>query len=201
MKKDMLHSIAVKCVGSLNRRVKKEGTDIQKMVLGVEILLHNIPKLILTVLIAALLGILPLTLITWLSFACIRRYASGLHASNNIACTITTLLMFVAIPYIVQGTHINILVLFTVFGLVGIGLYNYAPADTKARPILGKAKRARLRKKSVIACACLLAFALVLRNQAFYVLFSIGAVYALVAVLPATYTILGRSKKNYEQYE
>jgi len=197
----MLHSIAIKCVSSLNRHVKKEGADVQKMVLGVEIFLHNIPKLVLTVLISALLGILPLTLLTWLPFACIRRYASGLHASNNIACTLTTLLMFVAMPYLMQGTHTNIGVLFLVFGLVGIGLYKYAPADTKARPILGKAKRARLKKKSVIASVCMLAFALVLRNGAFYVLISTGAVYALITVLPATYTILGRSKNNYEQYE
>jgi len=109
--------------------------------------------------------------------------------------------MFVAIPYTLQGISIDVWVLFLVFGLVSIGLYKYAPADTKARPILGKAKRARLRKKSVIACVCMLALALLLRNEAFYVLISMGAVYVLITVLPATYTILGRSRNNYEQYE
>lgn len=203
LKKDMFHIMAVKCVNGLNRYAGKEMRDRQKMVLGVEILFHNIPKLLLMLILATLLGILPQTILIWLPFACIRRYAAGLHASNNITCTLATLFMFVAMPYIIvtQGISINVWVLLAIFGLVNAGLYKYAPADTNARPILGKVKRIKLRKKSVMAGLCMLALALALRSAVYYALISMGGVYALITVLPVTYKILGRSINNYEQYE
>ena len=97
--------MALSWANALNQRTKKEGSDFQKMVLGLEILLHNIPKLILMVVLSAVLGILMQTFIIWIPFAIVRRYASGLHAQNGITCTIMTLLMFVAVPYFAYGHY------------------------------------------------------------------------------------------------
>ena len=181
--------------------MQKEGIELQKMTLGLEILLHNIPKLVLMVAVSAILGILTQTIITWFSFVCIRRYASGLHATNSITCSVTTLLMFVLTPYILYGFHINMWILVVIFAVIGFGLFKYAPADTAARPILGKRKREKLKKKAVIASGILLVLALLLNNEAFYTLIAAGAVYALILVLPFTYKILGRSTNNYEKFE
>ena len=201
MKTDMLHSIAVSWVGCLNRYVKKEGTDLQKMVLGMEIFLHNIPKLVLMVFVAYLVGILPQSLLAWLSFAIVRRYASGLHASNSIVCMLMTLVMFVAVPYVIQDTYMSVWILLLTFAIIGLGLYRYAPADTLAQPIIGQRKRARLKRGALTASLFLLISALVLNNGAFNAMIVSGALYALVAVLPLTYKILGRSMNNYEKYE
>jgi accessory gene regulator B len=201
LKTNLLHDLAVSWTSIINRHVKREGIELQKMVLGMEIILHNVPKIILMVAIAFLVGILPLTMVTWLSFACIRRYAAGLHAENSITCTIITLLMFVAVPYAVQGVYINEAILFSVFAILGFGLYKYSPADTAARPIIGKLKRARLKRKSLIACFILPILAWVLRLEAFYVYVATGAMFAVLSVLPLTYKLLGRSVNNYEQYE
>jgi len=171
------------------------------MVLGIEILLHNIPKMILLVLISAVLGILMQTLITWLSFAIIRRYASGLHAKNSITCTIYTLAMFIVVPYALRGVYIHLSIVILVFAFITLALYRYAPADTKSRPILGKKKRALLKRKALISCGFLLVLIAVPQFEAFRALITVGAVYAAMAVLPATYKLLGRSMKNYEQYE
>ena len=51
-----------------------------------------------------------------------------------------------------------------------LAIYVYFSADTKARPIIGKAKRQKLKIKSVAACVFLLLMALMLQNEAFYVL-------------------------------
>jgi len=189
----------------LNRRTNREGVELQKMILGIEILLHNIPKMVLLVVVAWFLGILPQALITFLPFAVIRGYASGLHANNAITCTIVTLLMFVAAPYALQGVYISAALLLIVFALVGIGMFMYAPADTAARPILGRKKRARLKKKAVLSTGVMLAAALALGigfdNPALYSLFAVGAVYALIMILPLTYKLLGKSMNNYAGYE
>ena len=201
MKTDMLHNLAVSWTGTLNNYVKKEGTDVQKMVLGMEILLHNIPKLLLTLIIAFAVGILPLTLITFLPFVGIRRYAAGLHAENSITCAVMTLLMFVAVPYALQGIFLNEIVLIALFATLAAALYKYAPADTASRPIIGKNKRLKLKRKSVIVCVVTLILALMLRAEAFYVYVAAGATFAVITALPQTYKLLGRSTNNYEKYE
>ena len=201
MEKDIIGSIARTWANGLNQHVNKEGKDLQKMVLGLEVLLHNIPKIIVVILAAHILGILYLALLTWIPFACIRRYAGGLHASNSISCMIMTLLMFVAIPYFLQGVGINAAGMIVLFGMVCLSLWKWAPADTKAKPIIGVVKRKRLKRQSVIACTAVLAMALLIGQEEFYVFVLVGAVYALIAVLPLTYKILRRSERNYEKYE
>ena len=171
------------------------------MTLGIEIILHNIPKMVLLVVIALPLGILPQAMIMFFVFAAFRRSASGLHANSAMTCTLVTLLQFAAVPYALQGIYINVEVLLIVFALVGLGMYKYAPADTAARPLLGGKKRARLKKEAIVTSGLLLALALVLRNEALYSLFAMGAVYALIAILPLTYKILGKSMNNYKSYE
>lgn len=198
---DILHNLAVKWTSKLNRYAQKEGIELQKMILGMEIILHNIPKIVLMIVVSLILGIFQQTFVTWLSFVCIRRYASGLHASNSTTCTVMTLLMFVAMPYVMQNITIGAITFILIFAIVGLGLYIYAPADTKARPILGKKKRGRLKRSAVIANFVMLAVTLIFLNEVFYVLVAMGAVYAVVVVLPLTYKILRRSIKNYEQYE
>ena len=201
MERDIIGSIARTWANGLNQYVNKEGKDLQKMVLGIEVLLHNIPKIIIMILAAHVLGILHLAVLTWIPFACIRRYAGGLHAGNSISCAVMTLLMFVAVPYFLQGVSINAVSTILLFGLVCLGMWKWAPADTKAKPIIGARKRMRLKRQAVIACIAILVVALVIGREEFHVFVLVGAAYALIAVLPITYKILRRSERNYEKYE
>ena len=201
VEKDIIGGIARSWANGLNQYVNKEGKDLQKMILGIEVLLHNVPKMIIMVLVAYILGILTLTVLTWIPFAFIRRYAGGLHASNSISCTIVTMLMFVAVPYFLQGVGISAISMIVLFGIICLGLWKWSPADTKAKPIIGAKKRNRLKRQAVIACMAMPALALLIGNEAFYVFVLVGAVYALIVVLPITYKILRRSERNYEKYE
>ena len=201
MKAYTLHNIALAWTTKINRYTQKEGVELQKMILGMEILLHNIPKFIIMVAAAILLDILPQAMLTWISFAYIRRCAGGLHANNSITCTIMTLLMFVAIPYALQGSQFNIAFFIATFAVVIFGLYKYAPADTAAKPILGEKNRLKLKKQSILSAAIVLAVALIFFDETLYGLIAFGALYALISVLPITYKLLKRSMNNYEQYE
>lgn len=201
MKIISLHGLAVSLTNALNRHANKEGIELQKMVFGMEIILHNIPKLVIMLTAALILGILPQTLATWLPFAIIRRYAGGLHAKNSITCLAMTLFMFVFLPFVAQGVFINALTLILFFVAISIVLYMYAPADTAAQPIIGKAKRLARKKKAMVACGLILILTLMFQLEAFYVLVTIGVIYAVMAILPYTYKILGRRMNNYEDYE
>lgn len=203
MRKDFTHALAVSWTSKLNQYTQKEGVELQKMTLGMEIFLHNIPRLVLLAVVAVLLGVLPQFAAILLPFSWIRKYACGLHARNGLNCTVVSLLLFVAVPFVLHALDIqmNAGTLVLVFVLISICLFKYAPADTAARPILGEKKRARLKRNSVIASIVLLILALLLLNETFYGHVALGVIYATVSVLPITYKILGRSMKNYEQHE
>ena len=201
MKADITHSLAVRWTSRLNRRVNKEGTDLQKMILGVEILLHTIPKLVLVVVSALILGILPQVLATWIPFEILRKYVRGLHAGSNFSCTIVSLVAFVAVPYAVQNIEVHVGILLLTYVLVGIGVYKYAPADTAARPVIGEKQRGMLKKKALGVTIIIPVLTVILLDNTWYILVAIGAALALVFILPVTYRVMGRTINNYERYE
>ena len=201
MTENIIHTIALNLTDKLNTHANKEGIDLLKMTLGIEIFLINIPKIIFILIISMVLGILPQTLTVFLSFAVIRRYACGLHAKKSITCTLVSMLMFVAVPYVLNGIEVNLLALTLIFIVVIILLYKYAPADTDARPIIGQKQRKLLKKKAIIASAVLFLLALSMDDGGINLWVAIGMVYGVVAILPHTYKILGRSVNNYEEYE
>ena len=166
-----------------------------------EIILHNVPKLILLMAIAGMLGILPQTLAVWIPFIVIRRYSAGLHARNGYMCTIMTLLMFAVVPYFFQNISINITSLGIVFFVVAVCLNKYAPADTANRPILGYNKRKKLKRSALLAACIIFMVTLFFVEARYHLLVAIGSSYATMAILPITYKILNRSVNNYEKYE
>jgi len=197
------NEIAKNLVNRLNNYAAKSEIDYIKMVYGLEIMLHNIPKLVIIVLFSFLLETFPYTLMTLATFAIIRRYAAGLHASNGYSCMFISLIIFVGVPYYLVTTNfvVNMQVFIIIFSLVTLVMFKYSPADTEARPIIGKKKRTQLKIKSVLSCVLIFILALALQSEVVYVMVSLGAIYACVAVLPATYILLNRRRKNYEQYE
>ena len=201
IKKFTINNIATSIANRLNSYAGKDDADLQKMILGMEILLHNIPKLILTLAVAYLLDILPQAIAVWLPFVCIRIYAGGLHAKSGISCAGVTLLLFVVAPYVLKGAVASVELLILIFIATGFLLYKYAPADTANRPILGKKKRVRLKKGSVAVNFILMITTILFIDKTLYLLVALGVSFAVTSTLPLMYKLLGRSTNNYEQYE
>lgn len=201
MKEEFTHTVAVKLANRLN--VNRNPTDIEftKIVLGIEILLINIPKIAAILCLAALLGILRETLMVFGTFALLRRYASGLHAKKSIVCTLMSVGMFVAVPLVTRTVGIGNHVVALVFAFSNVVFYKFAPADTEARPILGKRKRRSLKYKCLIANNILFILALLSSSENTKLLLSLGVVYGMIAIAPITYKLLGRSRNNYENFE
>ena len=200
LKTSLIHRIAVLWTSKLNYYTKREDVELQKMTLGMEIMLHNIPKIILLTTVSYVIGILHLTFIIWIPFAVMRMYASGLHAKNSITCTLMSLTMFVLVPFTVQEMQISKLTLFIIAFVTCLGFYKYAPADTEARPIIGKNKRAKLKKQAMLSSLAIFAASFFLYNE-FNLLVAISYVYTLVAILPLSYKLMRRRGNNYEKYE
>jgi len=185
----------------LNRYLGKKELELQKLALGMEILLINVSKLIIIYLLAAMLGVVVQTAILQAGYMLIKRYSFGLHALNSTVCTVVSCFIFVIVPWLLNGVGVGNVVVIAVFVPVIWCLYRYAPADTKARPLVGLKTRKRLKKRAVICGIVLMAIALLSPDQEISFLLTLGAVYQCIGILPFTYRLLKRSEKNYEAYE
>ena len=201
MENRIIHTAAQGLAGRLNRCIGKEGLELQKMVMGMEILLINVSKLIAVYLLAFVMGIVVQAVILHVAYLVIKRYSFGLHSLSSTLCTVVSCCMFAVMPWLLRGAEIGNIVVFAVFALVIPCLYRYAPADTKARPLIGLKLRARLKRRAVACGVILMAVALIVPSYEVKFLLTLGAAYQCVSILPLTYKILKRSEKNYEKYE
>lgn len=131
----------------------------------------------------------------------IKRYSFGLHALNSTVCTIVSCILFVVLPWLLQGFFINNAIVVAAFTPIVVCLRLYAPADTKARPLIGQKLRARLKRNAVVCGVVLMVLTLLVPSETVKFLLTLGAVYQTVSVLPVTYKILKRGWNNYEKYE
>ena len=132
----LMERLAQIILNNINSYLQKEGLELQKMKLGIEILLINISKLIIIFLVAAVFHLLKRTIFMLLIFTIIRRNTFGLHAKNSFICTLVSLLIFVFGSYLSYYLKFNNYMVFTLFTIINILLYKYAPADTENHPLL-----------------------------------------------------------------
>lgn len=184
-----------------NAKVKKEGLELAKMKLGLEIFFINISKFIIVFLIASYFNLLKESLFMILVFASMRSTAFGLHAKNSMVCTLITSMMFVAGPYVSYHIELDNYSVLAAFIIATFCFYNYAPADTENHPILGEELRLKLRKKTVLKSLFFMAITLLVKVQVMKAMIILAIGFNVISILPVTYKILNRGYNNYEKYE
>ncbi len=194
-----------KCVDALankiNVHLRVKDLEYEKLKLGLYVLLLNLPKIVLTIILSAYFGILLEAVVMILSHNWLRHTAFGVHAKNPTVCLITTLIMFIAPPILLQEIKCNnyeVLLAFLVFNIL---FYKYAPADTENHPLLGEENRNRLKKRTMIRSVSLMILTLIIPYENLKALILTSGVYTIIGILPLTYKILKRRYNNYEQYE
>lgn len=201
MESTLTHRISVRLADELNKYVYREGLEYKKVVLGAEIILMNLSKLAVIFALSVLLGVFKETVLTLIGFNVLRRSAFGLHALSSTKCIVTTIVLFIVVPYFIRGYVLHNFIVFLIFTGILAALYLYAPSDTEARPILGAKKRAKLKKTAMISGIILMLAVLAIPYNDIKLMVTLGAVYEAVFVLPITYIILKRRRNNYESFD
>lgn len=197
----LMEKVADIVTNKINYYLHKEGLELKKMKLGMEILLINISKFVIIFTIAAILNLLKEAVFMSAIFACIRRNAFGIHARNSFICTLTSVGMFVFGSYISYYLKFNNYEVFSIFTIVNILLYKYAPADTENHPLIGVTLRKQRKKDAVITGLILMIIALLVPSSLIKTLMSLAVIFAIMLILPITYKLMKRGYKNYEKYE
>ncbi|WP_026887556.1 accessory gene regulator B family protein [Clostridium beijerinckii] len=200
-KKSLEERIALKLAIQINNNTEIDNLHFVKVKYGLEVLIINLSKIFLILIMAEVLGIIKGTLLIMLSFTFLRRYAFGVHAKSSIKCTsITSFFFFIGgfiSKYLIMTNDKVFLIFFIIIPL----LYIYAPADTEARPLLGKKFRMKLKIKSLLSAGFLMILVLCINNSVLKFCISYGALCESITITPIIYKLFGRGYKNYERYK
>ena len=137
---------------------------------GLQMIIGEVPKLLATLLIAYLLGVLKLTLLAYFLLLPYKYFVGGVHAKTHLACMLTTptiycgnALISKTLPIIpIKYRAISVIAIW-IFSMMVISIY--APADTENVPILRKKERAFKKIMSYIVMTVTLIIALLIANK------------------------------------
>lgn len=157
----------------LTNKIRKEMPEInderaEVIMYGLQNIIGELPKGIIILIIAYILGIFKLTVISILIIAPYRCVSGGVHMKTHIGCIIYTLLLYSGSSllgkYIVLTGNVKIVLAIAVWIFCMIMIKLYAPADTENLPILRKKERMQKQILSYIIITSEILIAIFIKN-------------------------------------
>nr|WP_249663732.1 accessory gene regulator AgrB [Staphylococcus pasteuri] len=119
----------------LQQRNNLDRIQFLKVRLGMQVVVSNIAKFIVTYGLALIFHVFWYTLVTHIAYVILRFYAHGAHAKSSILCHIQNILIFLIMPWLIVKLSIGHFTML-LFALIGYFIViTYAPAATKKQPI------------------------------------------------------------------
>ena len=194
----------------INIKIKKEMPDVDEERLeiidyGLKMIIGEIPKLIIMLVIAHLLGVLKLTLLSYIILLPYGMFAGGAHAKTHLACIIATPTIYCGGVLLSQNLFQEVsLARYIFLGLVWIfGIIMciiYAPADTENVPILRKKERKFKKIMAGVMLTLSLGIALFLNNIVIANILIFGCLIRSIMMTRPVYIIFG-NRYGHEVYE
>lgn len=205
----MIDKILDNICEKINIKIKKEIPDIEEERIeiidyGLRMIIGEVPKLIIMLLIAYFLGVLPLTILSYIILLPYSIFAGGAHAKSHLACIIATPTIYcggvILSQNLFQEASIQKYIFTLLVWIFGISMcLIYAPADTENVPILRKKER---KFKKIMACVVLslsLAVSIILENAVISNILLFGCLIRSIMMTRPIY-ILFNNKYGYEVY-
>ena len=157
----------------LTKKIRKEMPEVDDeraeiIMYGLQNIIGELPKGIIILMIAYILGIFKLTVISILIIAPYRCVSGGVHMKTHIGCIIYTLLLYSGSSllgkYIVLTGNVKIVLAIAVWIFCMIMIKLYAPADTENLPILRKRERKQKQILSYIIITSEILIAIFIKN-------------------------------------
>lgn len=183
--------LAKKLVGHLIQR--ELSTKEEKiLVYGWSVLLINLLKITVVGMISALLGIFLETFVMLIAYTMLRTYAYGFHAKNSLNCTLISIGIFNLLPFLMIyglnriqiSNQVFLLILYSVFLIDAILIYQYCPSPTQMKD---RWKKADIMKKKFQALGMLICLALVcwfIPSQVYASMILLGVTMAVIFITP-----------------
>lgn len=192
----------------LTLRIKKEIPDVdderaEVINYGLQLLIGEIPKTLIIIGIAWILGVLDLTILALILMLPYRTASGGVHLKTHIGCIIATSVFYIGnavlSKYIVLEKIVQYIITGAIWLFSMIMIKLYAPADTEAVPILRKKERKIKKILSYITMSVSLIIALLINNTIISNILIFGTLFQTLTITRFMYKITG-NKYGYEEY-
>ncbi len=174
---------------------------LKRLKYGLEGIYSLIVKISIVLVISILTKTTIETLLFILFYAGIRTFSFGWHAKSNLACWITTILVYNIILLLIINMNFKNYIGYLILGLSLISMILWAPADTPKRPLIRKEAR---RKSKILSITVVIIYSIIYLFTNSKALKSI-ILYALliqtVLINPLTYKITNTRFNNYKYYK
>ena len=172
--------------------------DLEKIYYGLQVIMMDTSKTIILFITAYLLGVVNYTLIAVISFAALRRFASGAHANSTLQCIILNYTLFLGNVYLSLNFSLNIKIQSIIFIISLILIFLYAPGDTEERPLVSKKLRRSLKITSLTIIIILYIIVLLIKNNIYTNLITYSILEASLITTPICYKLFGKKINNYK---
>ncbi len=194
----------------LTNKIRKEMPDVDDeraeiIDYGLHLVIGELPKNIVILGLAYLLGVFKLTLLAVILLLPYRAVSGGFHLKTHIGCIVGTTLIYCGIAkiscYIIFYNQILkyiIALSVWIFGMIMVHLY--APADTENVPILSNRERRQKKMLSYIFLTFAILVACVIPNREITNILIFGYLIQSIMITRFAYK-LTRNKYGYEVYD
>ena len=160
---------------NLTNKIQKEMPEISDeraeiIKYGLQLIIGEIPKVILLILVAIIMKIGWLVIFAYLTMLPYKIVAGGFHLKTHIGCTIGTFVVYfgnvlISKNLLLQPIYIKYIIVGVVWIISIIMISLYAPADTINLPILRKKERKTKKILSYIFATITLIVAILVNNN------------------------------------
>ena len=192
----------------LTLRIKKEIPDVdderaEVINYGLQLLIGEIPKTLIIIGIAWILGVLDLTILALILMLPYRTASGGVHLKTHIGCIVATSVFYIGnavlSKYIVLEKIVQYIITGAIWLFSMIMIKLYAPADTEAVPILRKKERKIKKVLSYITMSVSLIIALLINNTIISNILIFGTLFQTLTITRFMYKITG-NRYGHEEY-
>ena len=194
---------------SLTIRIQKQMPEIDEekaevIKYGLELIIGEIPKILLLFIVAAVLKIGWLVIFAYITMLPYKIVAGGFHLKTNIGCTIGTFVVYfgnvLLSKYIVIGpieVKIAIVIATFIYSIIMISIY--APADTINLPILRKKERKLKKILSFVFASVTLILSLIIKDTTLSNILLFNVIIETTCITRIAY-IITKNEYGYENY-
>lgn len=194
---------------SLTKKIQEQMPEVDNeraevIKYGLEIIIGEIPKLILLVVVAIILKIGWLVVFAYLTMLPYKVMAGGFHLKTNIGCLIGTFTVYygnvlISKYMVIEPIYLKYIIIIAtwIFSIIMIRLY--APADTINLPILRKKERKTKKILSYIFATIMLIGSLVIKNNTLANILLTNVIVESVCISRLAYKIT-KNEYGYENY-
>lgn len=174
---------------------------LKRLKYGLEGIYSLVIKIFVVLIISIITQTLIETLLLIIFYAGIRTFSYGMHAKSNIACWITTILIYNGCPFLITKINLPTLIGYIVLIFALISMVLWAPADTPKKPLIRKEQRKKCKILSIIIVLIYTLIFIINKNSIINNSIICALIIQIIFINPLTYKITKTQFNNYKYYK